>query len=210
MPDFPIVGDEPDEDFSLSTFLGFIGATDKAKHALAARSAQEYSLARDYYGQMREAIRTGRRRGDDRGAMNAVLASCPAGRRRNYAELAGGWLHFVASCGTDTVLDFPVGRWRAAGVRVRVTPDLAIRRTDDSYLAIKLYLRNERPVAREVATTLCLLGSALPRILPGACPALLDVRRCKLFDRMPDLAGFEQFLRRQAAQLAALRAQLSD
>ena len=209
MHEFPLADEEPPADISLSSFAAFVGTPERGKRLFVAKLQEEYSPARDYYGQIREAIKAGRRINNDRLAMDGVLASCPPGRKHNYGELAGGWLHFVASCSNDTLIDIPAGRWRTSGIRVRVTPDLAVRRADGSYEAIKLYFRNDKPSEREVATTLWLLRRTLPRILREARPALLDVRRAKLYDRMPLIDGFEQLLEAEAVRLAALRAELA-
>ena len=205
----PVPDEDAGGDVSMSTFVAFVDVEEGRKRAFVASLDDDYSPPRDYYRQMREAIRSGRRMSNDRRAMESVLACCPPEKKDNYAELAWGWLHFAESCSNDTLVDIRTGRWRGPSIGVRVTPDLAVRRPDGSYAAIRLHLRGDAPSPREVFATLWLMRRALPHLLPGARSVLLDVRRAKVYDTLPDIEGFERRLEAEAARLAALRAEFA-
>ncbi|GIE43402.1 hypothetical protein [Actinoplanes lobatus] len=187
----------------MSTLIAFVDTTStKKRNALAAGIDDDYEPERDFYRQIRAAIKSGRRMNKDHLAMDGVLASCPRNKKQNYQELADGWLRYVASCNADTIIDLPTGRWHVSDLTVRVTPDLAIRRENGTYDAVKLYLRLDPPTARATAATLHLLRRAMTQCLPGARPVLLDVRRNTEHTRQADCAAW---LEAEVSDLADLR-----
>lgn len=207
MHEFPVVGDDPEAEVGLSAFVTFASATDDKKRLAAASRASEYSPASDYYREFREAFRSGRRSRDDRGAMTRLLTSCPPPKLDNYKELVGGWLRFVESRSGDVPVEFPAAKWRTPAMGIRVTPDFAVRRPDGTYEVIKLYLKKARPGERELVATLWPLEKALAQVRRGVRTAMLDVRRCRLYDQVPDSAELRAWVEAEADQLAALRAQ---
>src|SRR3954470_13904919 len=112
----------------MGAFVAFLDTPGEKRSALVADLTDDYNPARDCYRQMRAAIKSGRRMSNDRLAMEAVIASCPPNMKQHYREVAGGWLRYVASCSNDTIADLSTGRWRAEGLAVKITPDLAVRR----------------------------------------------------------------------------------
>jgi hypothetical protein len=189
----------------MGAFVAFLDAPAEKRSQLVAAMDEEYDPARDPYRQMRAAIKSGRRMSKDHLAMDAVIASCRQNMKQHYREIAAGWLRFVASCGNDTITELSSGRWRAPELAVRVTPDLAVRRADGSYDAIKLFLRAEPPTQKHIGAVLWLLRRAMPQCLPGGRPVLLDVRRVASHTQLSSRTDFEAWLEAEAANYAYLQ-----
>ncbi|GAB7044647.1 MULTISPECIES: hypothetical protein [Catenuloplanes] len=189
----------------MGAFIAFLDAPADQRLSLVTAMAEDYSPARDPYRQIRHAIRCGRRMGKDELAMQGVLDSCARRWKQHYQEIAEGWLRYVASCGSDTITDLPTGRWHTCDLAVKVTPDLAVRRADGSYDAIKLYMKAEPPTSQAAGATLWLLQQAMTQCFRGARPVLLDVRRSTPHTTLPGRAGFQTWLESEAASLAHLQ-----
>lgn len=190
----------------MGAFVTFLDTPGDKRSSLVAELADDYNPARDCYRQMRAAIKSGRRMSKDQLAMDAVIASCPSNMKQHYREVAAGWLRYVASCGNDTITDLSSGRWRASDLAVRITPDLAVRRADGSYDAIKLYMRVDPPTKKHIGAVLWLLQQAMPQCLPGGRAVLLDVRRVRPYTRLPGRTDFAAWLGAEAASYAYLQA----
>jgi hypothetical protein len=201
----PAAAQQPQVSVSMGAFIAFVDAPGKKRSSLVVEMEEEYNPARDPYRLMRGAIKSGRRMSKDQLAMDAAIASCPRPMKQHYREIADGWLQYVAGCSNDTITDLSTGRWRAHHLAVRVTPDLAVRRADGSYDAIKLYLRADPPTNKHVGAVLWLLRQAMPQCLPGARAVLLDVRRVTPYTQLSASTDFAAWLDKEAASFAYLK-----
>ena len=201
----PAAAPQPQVSVSMGAFLAFVNAPDKTRPALVAAMEEEYDPARDRYRMMRHAIQSGRRMSNDQRAMESAIASCTGSMKQHCREIADGWLRYVAGCSNDTITDLSTGRWRAHDLAVRVTPDLAVRRADGSYDAIKLYLRADPPSDQYVGEVLWLLQRAMPQFLHGGRAMLLDVRRVTPYTQIPANIDIADLLDKQAAIFRRLK-----
>jgi hypothetical protein len=197
---------QPTGSVGMGTFIAFLNTPSEKRTSLIAEMASDYDPSRDCYRQMRAAIKSGRRMSRDHLAMESVIASCSARMKQHYREVADGWLRYVASCGNDTITELSTGRWRAPELAVRVTPDLAVRRADGRYDAVKLYMRVDPPAPKHIGAILWLLQQAMPQCLPGGRAVLLDVRRCTVHTQLPANTDFAAWLGTEAASFAYLQA----
>ena len=70
---------------------------------------------------------------------------------------------------------------RLGGLEIGVTPQLGLRKSDGHRYATWLYFKEE-PLAKDAAQlALWLLDAAMPQLLPGGEPLVVDVRRAKEF-----------------------------
>jgi hypothetical protein len=201
-----VAAPKPQASVSMGAFVAFLDTPGEKRSSLVAELDNDYNPVRDCYRQMRAAIKSGRRMSKDHLAMDAVIASCPRVMKQHYREVAAGWLRYVASCGNDTIVDLSTGRWRARDLAVKVTPDLAVRRADGSYDAIKLYMRVDPPSKKHIGAVLWLLQQAMPQFLPGGGRAvLLDVRRIIAHTQLPGRTDFAAWLGAEAASFSYLQ-----
>ncbi len=79
------------------------------------------------------------------------------------------------------MVDVGQARWACGDLEVRINPHLGLREADGTLLATFLYFK-EQPLTPDGAlVALRLLEQAMPLLLPGGIPLVIDVRRAQPF-----------------------------
>lgn len=198
-------GEQQEHQVSMSEFVRYLGTPGRQRYAVAAGMGQPYSPVRDPYARMRNAIKAGRRLGNDCTAINSAIANCWPSMKVHYREVGQNWLRYRYGRGSSEMVELHTGRWHTGTVAVRVAPDLALQYPDGTIEAIKLHFKAE-VLAPEAATAmLWLLSQAMPQCCPGAIPVVLDVRRRQSHAAGPIRPGYQTWLEAEAASLAHFR-----
>ncbi|HEY0700983.1 MAG TPA: hypothetical protein VGD43_24630 [Micromonospora sp.] len=169
-----------------------------------------YFPAGDYYRPVRNAITAGRRHGNDRAAMIALMRRYAGGKRSaNYSAVANGWLAYVREISDTCSVRPRTGRWRTGQATIRVTPDLVVEYPDGSVDAVKLHL-NMAPVEPDsAAAMLWLMWETRRESHPGAKPVVLDVRRGTRHTTIPRGQDYRRRLEAEAKSLASRYGQVA-
>jgi hypothetical protein len=116
-----------------------------------------------------------------------------------YRTLLPGALSYVESLGDLGAVRLAQSRDALAVVGalpVKINPQLALRYDDGRAEAVRLYFDPEPPAAEAVLATLHLMSRHMERVLPGAEPVVVDVRRAVV--HRPDPGGLDD---RKAAEV---------
>jgi hypothetical protein len=97
-----------------------------------------------------------------------------------YEALLPGTLFYVESLGDLSDCRLAQARDVLAMVDalpIKINPQLALRYTDGRAEAVRLYFDAEPPTPEAVLATLHLMAGHIDRVLPGARPVVVDIRR---------------------------------
>lgn len=130
-----------------------------------------------------------------------------------YESLVPGALSYLDSLGDLRAVQLAQSRDVLAivgNLPVKINPQLALRYDDGRAEAVRLHFDPDPPVDDAVLATLHLMGQHMDRVLPGATPVVVDVRRAQIY--RPDAEGpddkkaadVERWLTGEAAAFAAM------
>jgi hypothetical protein len=180
----------------LSTFVEFTVA-----QGSAARAAEgDYDPRRDFYKALRERTARQLREGWNAAAFKRSLRQVKDPRKQPSYEACRRGLSEWARGKDISARRARPGFWQAAGLEVRVNPELRLTVDGERYL-VKLYFKADEMSAARAENTLFLLDTMAPRGVRGA---VLDLRRgAWLVAEEPD-PGLDALLASEAAAFAAL------
>jgi hypothetical protein len=130
-----------------------------------------------------------------------------------YEALLPGALSYLDSLGDLSQVHLAQSRDALAVVGalpVKINPQLALRYDDGRAEAVRLYFDPDPPAADAVLATLHLMGRHIDRVLPGAVPVVVDVRRGEVHRPEPGesderkTADVERWLAGEAAAFSAM------
>jgi hypothetical protein len=169
---------------TLPTFVGYSASSGPARSSYVRRQRRLYEdparAAFNYYRRAANAVRSGRAAGQDEVALRALVNAADERTKPHYTAIAEGWLRYLGRR-SPRLVDVGRGRLRLGGLEVGVSPQLGLRKSDGRRYATWLYFKEE-PLGRDAAQlALWLLDAAMPDVLPGGAPLVIDVRRAKEF-----------------------------
>jgi hypothetical protein len=130
-----------------------------------------------------------------------------------YEALLPGALSYLDSLGDLSLVQLAQSRDALAVVGalpVKINPQLALRYDDGRAEAVRLYFDPDPPAGEAVLATLHLMGQHIDRVLPGATPIVVDVRRGEVHRPQPGepdakkLGDIERWLAGEAAAFSAM------
>jgi hypothetical protein len=130
-----------------------------------------------------------------------------------YRTLLPGALSYVESLGDLGAVHLAQSRDALAVVGalpVKINPQLALRYDDGRAEAVRLYFDPDPPAAEAVLATLHLMSRHMDRVLPGAEPVVVDIRRAAVHRPAPGglddkkAAEMERWLAGEAAAFSAM------
>lgn len=187
---------------SLTTFVDFttaVGSTRVTKVRRAkADYGQDYSPQRDFYKGLREGITETFAEGWTSDGLKARLADVSDPKKqKNYEACRKGLSRWAG--GKEFVFHPPArSTWKSGDLTVKVNPELDLT-IDGIRHRIKLYFKGEALSKARVDVILHLLGDGRK-----ATPAVLDVRRAKLYVPTVERPGLDALLKAEAAALTSL------
>jgi hypothetical protein len=107
-----------------------------------------------------------------------------------YEALLPGALSYLDSLGDLRAVHLAQSRDVLAivgNLPVKINPQLALRYDDGRAEAVRLYFDPDPPADDAVLATLHLMGQHMDRVLPGATPVVVDVRRAEIYRPDPDV-----------------------
>ena len=184
----------------MGLFINFTVAQGTARVACAADSKKDYDPRTDFYKGFRErAVRQFVDGWDSQEFKRRVKEVKTAGKQASYEACRAGltqWARHKNIVATKA----PNKSWEAAGLEVKVNPELRLTIDDDKYV-VKLYFKaDDLSVARR-ENTLFLLSEVAPQ---GVEAAILDIRRGKLITVQEQDPNLDALMISDAAALAAL------
>jgi hypothetical protein len=130
-----------------------------------------------------------------------------------YRTLLPGALSYMDSLGDLGAVRLAQSRDALAVVGalpVKINPQLALRFDDGRAEAVRLYFDPDPPAAEAVLATLHLMSRHMDRVLPGAEPVVVDIRRAAVHRPVPGglddkkAAEVERWLAGEAAAFSAM------
>lgn len=191
-------------DLSMTRFVKYVLSPGAQRIALVQSFSDSYSVAKDPYRQARLAVQTGRRTGQDKQAMDSAIQNCRPRMRNHYIEIARGWLPFIEQRKDTSFIPPGTGRWHTSELTIKVTPELVLVHPNGATEAMKLHLHSD-PISTEGAEVmLWLMQQTLDQSHPGARPMVVDVRRQRVYTKVPPRPEYASWLESEAASLAFL------
>jgi len=169
---------------TLPTFVGYSASPGPTRPSFVRRQRRLYEdparAAFNYYRRAANAVRSGRAAGQDEVALRALVNAADERTKPHYTAIADGWLRYLGRR-SPRLIEVGRARLRLGGLEIGVTPQLGLRKSDGHRYAAWLYFKEE-PLAKDAAQlALWLLDAAMPQLLPGGEPLVVDVRRAKEF-----------------------------
>jgi hypothetical protein len=193
---------------SMTTFVDFVTASGTARltrvRQAKAQYGCEYDPRADYYKPLRERLVQTLKDGWSAKALRQQLASVSDGKKQaNYETCRRG---FTAWAGRKQLSlgDARRGVWKSGGLAVAVNPELALEINGAPHI-VKLYFKADPLSQQRANIVLELLREA---VAADVTPAVLDVRRGKLFTPTVTVPGIDAFLASEAAAFSTLWDQL--
>lgn len=187
---------------NLTTFIDIASASGTAKVTALRRfkNRGDYDPRHDYWKRLRTAI-VEYHESAEPDVLDLVANTAASNKRENYRQCVQAYKNWAGSS-RYSWFDPPAGDWEHAGVLVRVSPELGLRRGQQR-LAIKLYFKTEPLTKLRADVILHLLQTVL---LPtGGCTdiGILDVRRSRLIQPTVEKPDIDAALRGEAGYIAA-------
>src|ERR1700744_4514816 len=157
----------------LSTFVEFTVAQGTARGATVGSTATDYDPRRDFYKGLRE--RTVRQLVDGWDAQElrrSLREGANPRKQASYEACRRGLSRWAAGKDLTATRARP-GFWHAAGLEIRVNPELRLTIDGNRHL-VKLYFKADEMSAARAENTLFLLSEIAPQ---GSRAAVLDLRR---------------------------------
>jgi hypothetical protein len=189
---------------TLTDFIDFVAksGTPKMTHARNVKRRGEYDPATDYYLPIRSRIIEACSRGRPVSAAS-LTAGCHPKKRSHYAQIASGFERWQ-KLGVGRWLAPPVAEWTCGDVRVRINPELALKRPNE-LLIVKLYFKAEPLSRARIDLITHLMERALRRESPpGSRMGVLDIRKARLWTPPTASSGLDAQLVGEAAYLEAV------
>jgi len=164
-----------------------------------AEYGQDYSPQRDFYKALREAIEESFEAGWSSSELKKKLAKVTdPKKRKNYEACRKGLTKWA---GSKSFISHPKQRasWKSGDLTVKVNPELDLSINGTRHL-IKLYFKGEALSKARIDVILELLESGANR----PTPAVLDVRRSKLYIPTVERPGLGALLQAEAAAFSSL------
>ncbi len=182
---------------SLTTFVDFVckAGTPKATVVRTWKNRDDYSIATDYYKQLRDAIVEFHKSG---GSVASVVANATEKKRDNYQAIFDGhhkWAGKKKLAWFEPQSTF----WNSGSLDVTVNPELGVEIKGVPHL-IKLYFKAESLAKNRVDIITHLMSVSLSDAAPEHCVmAVLDLRKAKLIAPTVPIAGLSAQLLAEAA-----------
>lgn len=184
----------------LSAFVDFTVAQGTARVACVSDSNREYDPRTDFYKGLRE--RTVRQfiEGWNAQAFRRSVKEVKNPRKQASYEACRAGLTQWARGKTITASRAPNRTWEAAGLQVKVNPELRLTVDEEKYV-VKLYFKADEMTAARRENTLFLLSETAPQ---GVDAAILDARRGELITAQEQDPNLDALMISDAAAFAAL------
>ena len=170
-------------DVSLTRFVDFVIKSGTPKLTVVRQTKQqhqeEYSPAKDYYKQIRDAIIAHHRDSKPFSTVDHVATNVNnRSKQENYPLIARGYKKFL---GRKNARWFspPHQSWVHGNLQVSLNPELGLEINGECYV-IKLYFKGDKPRKAETKAILALMEMQLQTPTRPKRMAILDVRRAKL------------------------------
>lgn len=178
---------------SMTQFVAFLMKDGRAQmtavRAIKKQHIDGYAVPPDLYKQFRDGLIAHHRGGLPKQQLELIASSqSDPNRRREYANLVAGYGKFLGRKQPKWFTP-PRGRWEFGGLAVNVRPELGLKldlEDASELLVVKLHLNKPGPGGestldkRRAETMTHLMRLAIPSA-PSLLPAILDVRRGRLF-----------------------------
>ena len=184
----------------LSLFVEFTVAQGTTRVACVGDTEREYDPRADFYKGLRE--RTVRQFVDgwNAQAFRRLMQEVKTPREQASYEACRTGLTQWARNKTITASRAPNKNWEAAGLEVRVNPELRLTVDGEKYV-VKLYFKADELTAARRENTLFLLSETAPQ---GIEAAILDARRGELITLQEQDPSLDALMISDAAAFAAL------
>lgn len=187
-------------EISLTNLVDFAFATTPASKLRVVRTAkavyaQDYDVARDYYGPIRKSIVKMHKSGAPPTTLDAVLNNVSTKKHANYGACIKGHKKWMKNKSLAWYGGHPLD-WTSGGLRVSLNPELFLSVNGQKHV-LKLYLKGEGLAQTRAGTMLHLLEAAFGG--PAVTVGILDVRRSNLMTPSRPIAGIDALLAGEAA-----------
>ncbi|SOX53832.1 hypothetical protein MAAFP003_2508, partial [Mycobacterium ahvazicum] len=188
---------------SLGGFVDFAAATASGRitavHNVIDNEFGDYNPGHDFYRGIRLAIREGIANGDDVSRMQRAVQDCSPRRRASYESLATGWAGWRRRKDLE-VFSQPL-RWRDGALEVRVSPKFTWQQRHEKHL-VWPYFKDPELSRDGVQAAIRLIEITFPE--SGCRPAVLDVRRQRIYQPARRRRGFDAWLSGEAAAFVSM------
>lgn len=188
---------------SLTTFVDFataVGSTRLTKVRRAKSSyGEDYAPQKDFYKALREAIEDTFETGWSSADLKKKLSNISDPKKQKNYEACRKGINKWA--GNKTFVSHPKkgDSWKSGELTVKVNPELDLSINGSRHL-VKLYFKGEALSKPRIDVILHLLGNGAG----AATPAVLDVRRSKLYVPTVTRPGLGALLKAEAAAFSSL------
>lgn len=158
-----------------------------------------YEPSHDFYRQFRIALAEGIANGNDELRVRRAVDECTERRRSHYEALATGWSRWRR--GKNLEVFSQPREWHSSGLDVRVSPQFIWRDRKTDYV-VWPYLKDPELSRDGIQAAIRLIEMTHPD--SGFQPALLDIRRGKVFRSAKRRKGFDGWLTSEAAAFMSL------
>jgi len=184
----------------MSMFVEFTVAQGTSRVACVADSKRDYDPRFDFYKGFRERAVRQLVQGWNSQAFRASLREVRNARKQaSYEECRAGLTKWARNKNLSARRAHN-GTWEAAGLEIRVNPELRLVVDGDKFL-VKLYFKAEEISASRLENTLFLLSEVAPK---GATAAILDTRRGQLLTGSDQDPTLDALLSSEAAAFSSL------
>lgn len=190
---------------SATTYNDFLLAAGTARLTVVrkayGRYTKPYRQREDFYRPVREAIKGLHRSGRDRSQLRALVADVDERRREHFDACVDGYAKWI---GRKRIMWFRTPErviWQAGELAVSIFPELGLSVNGTRYY-IKLHATSAPISQRKANILLQLVAKAVPD--DAIKPAVLDVRRSRLFTSTAVSADLDIVLRSEALSFVAM------
>lgn len=193
---------------SLTQFADFATKPPEQQLTVARKVAKQhldgYEVPQDFYKGFREGVQAMHRENHEIGFLEQLCsAQTQPGRAKHYSLLFEGYRRFLGNTEVEGMVA-PEGVWQLGQLTIRVRPEIAIRMNGDTLL-LKLWLSNDPSLNRRRSQILNqLIRESIPACEENLVPAVLDVRRSKLFTSDEHSKDHAAILQAQATSFISL------
>ena len=174
---------------TLQPFSRFAGTNGPAKAEIAAGVHRQRTQERpgfDPYQPVPNAIRGGFAWGDTTARLESAIEKARPAFKGKFRECLDGWEHH---CSSEPIRELgPVrgSTWSASGLTITVNPHIQLMREEsEAHEVVRFWMTDDEPSAMTVEAALGLMALTVDQFCPGARPALLDLRRGRIYrDRL--------------------------
>jgi hypothetical protein len=186
-------------EISMTTFVDFVTASGTSRLSKLKQAkkqyGREYDPRQDYYKPLRERIVRAVKEGWSADRLKRLLTGVTdAKKQANYETCRRGFTRWV---GRKKLKLRPTRRgvWQSGNLQVNVNPELIVDVNSVTH-AVKLYLKGDALSQQRANIVLELMRETIG---DDVTPAVLDVRRGKLFTPTVTVPGIDAFLASEAA-----------